>query len=307
MTALAETVRRFPCFGSHCTVVVAGEGAARAADEAEAALLTWHLRFTRFSPESELSQLNADPRATVAVTPMMARFVQGAIDAAIQSGGLVDATLIDALEDAGYRRDLRGSLPLPIALGLAPARRPAAPAQRSRLAEVHVDAMANTVSRPPGLRLDSGGIAKGLFADVIAERLSGFEAFAVDCAGDLRVGGTDRVVRRVDVSSPFDGSVLHAYDLARAAVATSGIGRRSWLDDDARPAHHLLDPSTGRPAFTGVVQATALAPTALDAELRAKCAVLSGPDSASDCLAYGGLIVRDDGSQHLVTARKELP
>src|SRR5207244_12994500 len=172
---------------------------------------------------------------------------------------------------------------------------------------VHVDAMANTISRPPGLRLDSGGVAKGLFADVIAERLAGFEAFAVDCSGDLRVGGTGRVARRVDVASPFDGSIVHAFELPRAGIATSGISRRSWLDDNARPAHHLLDPSTGLPAFTGVVQATAVAPTALEAELRAKCAVLSGPEAAPDCLAYGGLVIHDDGSQQLVPTRKELP
>jgi FAD:protein FMN transferase len=297
MTTLVEAVRRFSCFGGRCTVAVAGDGAARAADDAQAALLTWHRRFTRFSPGSELSQLNADPRGTVPVTPMMARFVQTAIDAADQTGGLVDATQIGALEDAGYRRDLRGSLPLAFALGLAPARRPAAPARRSRWTEVHVDALANTVSRPPGLRLDSGGIAKGLFADVIAERLAGFDAFAVDCCGDLRVGGD---ARRIDVAGPFDGSTLHAYELACGGIATSGIGRRSWLDDNARPAHHLIDPSTGRPAFTGVVQATALAPTALEAELRAKCAVLSGPDVAPDCLPHGGLIVHDDGSHRLV-------
>jgi thiamine biosynthesis lipoprotein len=297
MTALVETVRRFGCFGGNCTIVVAGDGAARAADEAQAALLTWHRRFTRFSPDSELSRLNADPRGAVPVTPIMARFVQAAVDAAHRTGGLVDATLIGALEDAGYRRDLRGSLPLPIALGLAPPRHPAAPARRSRWTEVHVDAMANTVSRPPGLRLDSGGIAKGLFADVIAERLAGFDSFAVDCCGDLRVGGA---ARRIDVASPFDRSTVHAWELERAAVATSGIGRRSWLDDNARPAHHLLDPSTGRPAFTGVVQATALAPTALEAELRAKCAVLSGPDAAPDHLPDGGFLVLDDGSQHLV-------
>ena len=190
MRTQLETVRRFGCFGSDCAVVVAGDGAEHAAAEAEAALLTWHRRFTRFSPASELSQLNADPRGTVPVTPMMARFVQAAIDAAHETGGLVDATLIGALEDAGYRSDLRGSLPLSIALGLAPARRPAAPAQRSRLSDVRVDALANTVSRPPGVRLDSGGVAKGLFADVIAERLAGFDAFAVDCSGDLRIGGT---------------------------------------------------------------------------------------------------------------------
>jgi thiamine biosynthesis lipoprotein len=305
MRTQLETVRRFSCFGSDCAVVVAGDGAERAAAEAEAAMLTWHRRFTRFSPASELSQLNADPRGTVPVTPMMARVVQAAIDAARETGGLVDATLIGALEDAGYRSDLRGSLPLSIALGLAPARCPAGPAQRSRLNDVRVDALANTVSRPPGVRLDSGGVAKGLFADVIAERLAGFDAFAVDCSGDLRIGGT--ALRRIDVASPFDGSAIHAYDLSRAGIATSGIGRRSWLDSDARPAHHLLDPSTGRPAYTGVVQATALAPTALEAELRAKCAVLSGPGAAADCLPYGGLVVHDDGSHHDIAATKELP
>jgi thiamine biosynthesis lipoprotein len=298
MTTQLETVRRFACFGSRCTVAIAGDGAERAAEDAEAALLTWHRRFTRFSSDSELSQLNADPRGTVPVTPMMARFVQAAVDAARETGGLVDATLIGALEEAGYRRDLSGSLPLPIALGLAPPRRPAAAAQRSRWTDVHVDALANTVSRPPGLRLDSGGIAKGLFADVIAERLAGFEAFGVDCSGDLRIGGVER---RIDVASPFDGSTIHSYELSTSGIATSGIGRRSWLDGNARPAHHLLDPSTGRPAYTGVVQATALAPTALEAELRAKCAVLSGPGAAPDCLAHGGLIVFDDGTNQLIS------
>jgi FAD:protein FMN transferase len=299
MTTQLEIVRRFRCFGSDCAVVVAGgDSAAHAAEEAEAALLGWHRRFTRFSAASELSQLNADPRGTVPVTPMMARFVQAAVDGARATGGLVDATMIGALEDAGYRGDLPYSLPLSIALGLAPARRPATRAPRSRWAEVKVDGLANTVTRPPGLRLDSGGVAKGLFADVIAERLAGFDAFAVDCSGDLRIGGTEP--RRIDVASPFDGSVLHTFELRSAGIATSGIGRRSWLDDNARPAHHLLDPSTGRPAYTGVVQATAIAPTALEAELRAKCAVLSGPAAARGHLVHGGLIVHDDGSHEVV-------
>ena len=74
---------------------------------------------------------------------------------------------------------------------------------------------------------------------------------------------------------------MHVFELSRRAVATSGIGRRSWLGPDGRPAHHLLDPATGRPAFTGVVQATALAPTAVEAEWRAKAAVLAGPDRAA--------------------------
>ena len=157
------------------------------------------------------------------------------------------------------------------------------------------------VTRPPGLAFDSGGLAKGLFADLIAERLAGSSSFAVDCGGDVRFAGPERTVA---VADPFGGAPLHRFRLGASAVATSGIGRRSWLGADGRPAHHLLDPSTGRPAFTGVVQATALAPTAVEAEWRAKAAVLSGPDAARDWLPHGGVVVLDDGS-HFTTPTKE--
>jgi thiamine biosynthesis lipoprotein len=84
------------------------------------------------------------------------------------------------------------------------------------------------------------------------------------------------------------------------AFATSGIGRRAWLDRDGRPAHHLLDPATGRPAYTGVAQATALAATAREAEMRSKAAVLSGPDRAASWLPHGGVVVLDDGRSVVV-------
>jgi thiamine biosynthesis lipoprotein len=101
------------------------------------------------------------------------------------------------------------------------------------------------------------------------------------------------------VESPFDGSIVHTFEVTRSGVATSGIGRRSWLDEEGRPAHHLLDPSSGRPAFTGVVQVTALAPSALVAEIRAKAALLSGPADAPAWLPDGGVIVLDDGSHRV--------
>src|SRR5205085_12531750 len=119
----------------------------------------------------------------------------------------------------------------------------------------------------------------------------------VDCGGDLRFGGR---TRRLEVTDPFGGPVRHVFGVTDGAAATSGIGKRSWRDADGRPAHHLLDPSTGRPAFTGIVQATALAPTAVEAETLAKAALLSGPGGARRWLAHGGLIVFDDGSHAVV-------
>ena len=62
----------------------------------------------------------------------------------------------------------------------------------------------STIARPPGVKLDSGGLAKGLFADVLAERLSSHASFAINCAGDLAIGGAGETVRPVAVESPIE-------------------------------------------------------------------------------------------------------
>jgi len=229
----------------------------------------------------------------------MARLAQAIVSAGQLSDGLVDATLVREIGAAGYERDLGKSLDLREMLRHAPARVAAQGHPERAWRRISVDLDTCTVTRPPGLMLDSGGIAKGFFADVLAEELAGHAGFAFNCAGDLRVGGAGGLRRTVHVESPFDGTVLHSFELTDAGIATSGIGRRSWADAHGRPAHHLLDPSSGRPAFTGVVQASALAPSALIAEVRAKAALLSGPRGGAAWLRDGGVMVLDDGS-HVV-------
>lgn len=297
---MSEAIQQFRCFGGSCAVLVAGSGPAGTAVDAAARvqrrLLAWHDQFSRFESESELSRLNHDPRRVVPVSPTMARFVATAVRGAAATGGLVDPTLVAELERAGYRADFTGSaLALSRALSLAPARVPARPRSPGDWESVQADPAARTVTRPPGVQLDSGGIFKGMCGDMLAGVLGAHASFAVDAAGDVRFGGVARWRRPVRVVSPFDGSLLHVFELVQGAAATSGIGRRSWLDDDGRPAHHLLDPATGRPAFTGVVQVTALAPTGVEAEMRSKAALLSGAARALDGLVDGGLVVLDDG------------
>jgi thiamine biosynthesis lipoprotein len=281
---------RFDCFGARCGVWGADEPGMRRQLEA------WHRRFSRFRPDSELSRLNRDPRELVPVSAEMARLLGAIHEAATKTGGLVDGTLLGEIEAAGYATDLGAPVPLPEALALAPPRRPARPRARPGF-ELLRARDAHFVRRPPGLRFDSGGLAKGLFADLLAETATG--SFAVDCGGDLRFGGRRRTL---EVEDPFGGPGLHVFEVHTGAAATSGIGRRSWLDAHGRPAHHLLDPATGAPAFTGVVQATALAPTAVEAEWRAKASLL-GAD-ASWLRAHGGLIVHDDGRHDRIHAQE---
>ena len=77
--------------------------------------------------------------------------------------------------------------------------------------------------------------------------------------------------------------------MADTAVATSSVARRAWRGAGGTPAHHLLDPATGRPARTGLLAATALAPTALEAETLAKVALLTGAGAVLE--ERGGLTV----------------
>lgn len=303
---VSEAHNTFTCFGGACTVRVDGKGPAGRPRQAVAAathqLQAWHEQFTRFKPTSELASLNRDPRERVPVSPLMSRFVQAAIDAASLTGGLVDATMLDQIEQAGYTADhTRDTFALSLALALAPARRAAGPDPAGRWREVEVDRDAGVVIRPPGLRFDGGGIVKGLLADLMGETLAAHDAFAVDCEGDLRVGGAAGDALKIEVTVPFVGGVVHEFAVSDGGVATTGIAKRSWLERGA-PFHHLLDPATGRPAFTGIVQVTALAPTALEGEALAKAALLSGPDGAAGWLPHGGVVVFDDYSHAVIAA-----
>jgi thiamine biosynthesis lipoprotein len=280
---------------------------AAAAQGVRAFLERFDARLSRFRPTSELSALNADPRAVVPASRLMRAMVRAALEAARHTDGLVDPTLVRALELAGYVATRDGVEPasLPEALASAPARAPARPDPFSGWRRIRVSDAAATVERPPGVRLDTGGAGKGLAADLAAQMLAGYRRFLVDCGGDIRCGGPATAAHPywVEVEHPLSGARELKIPLGAGAVATSGIRTRIWRTGCGFH-HHLLDPASGDPAWTGVLAATALAPTARQAETIAKAAFLSGPEGARAWLArHGGVFVRDDGETELIGLR----
>jgi thiamine biosynthesis lipoprotein len=266
-----------------------------------------HRKLTRFDRDSELSAMNADPRPNVLVSPTLSSAVSAALWAARRSEGLVDPTLVAELEAVGYARSRADLPPVSIedAVAAAPQRGPANPWSRSRWREISLNSETGVVSRPSGVRVDTGGTGKGLAADLGAARLAGYSTFCVDAGGDLRIGGEQPAERQVRINHPLHDEPAHEFELARGAVATSGISTRLWRNGHGF-AHHLLDPSTGKPAWTGLIQATSLGSTALEAETLAKMAFLSGPERAKEILAErGGVIVLDDGSVELIGGLRE--
>jgi thiamine biosynthesis lipoprotein len=270
-----------------------------AAQRARERLEELDLKLSRFRSDSELTRLNDDRRATVPASPLLRRAVAAGLWAAEQTGGLVDPTLVGEIERVGYTTSRAGvgNASLLDALANAPARRAARPHPVASWRQIIVDDRAGTITRPPGVRFDTGGTGKGLAADLIAETLAGYTRFVVDAAGDLRIGGAiaGSYPYEVVVEHPFRAAALGTVKVGTGAIATSGISSRIWQTANGY-AHHLLDPATGEPAWTGLVSVTALARTALEAETLAKHALLGGPVAARAVLSrHGGIAVRDDG------------
>jgi len=210
--------------------------------------------FTRFRETSELSRLNASPAALLLVSPLFARALACALEAAADTEGLVDPTLGAALEGAGYDRDFALLHEEPSAPGAA------AP---SRLAELRLDGL--LLRRPPGLLLDLNGVVKALAVDEAAATLSrdGF----VSAGGDLAVRGP------VDVGLPGGDAVR----VVRGGLATSGVVSRRWRRG-GEEQHHLIDPRTGRPSTSPWAQVTVSGASCLAADVAAKAAFLLGED-----------------------------
>jgi thiamine biosynthesis lipoprotein len=271
-----------------------------AADRERAFVIDFAHRLSRFAPDSELSLLNRDRRFTVPASKLLRAGVAAGLWAAERTQGLVEPTLVQAIERAGYETSLDGVTPASLreALLAAPTRRPARPNPLSRWRAIAIDDEAGLIARPPGVMIDTGGTGKGLCADAVAYRLREYTRFVVDCGGDIAVGGVGAQLEpyEVEVEHPLTGRSIGSISLACGGIATSGLNVRLWRTPDGRFAHHLLDPSTGEPAWTGLIGATALGATVLEAETLSKMALLSGPQGARTTLAAkGGVIIHDSG------------
>jgi thiamine biosynthesis lipoprotein len=280
-----------PAMGT--TVSVSGDVDGEVVDGVADLVRQLEARWSRFRPDSELSWLNAHAgEGPQRVSPGTAALVEGAVTAWLLTDGRFDPTVLPALVAAGYDRDFAA----------VPASGPAAPAVAvPGCAWIRVDPAAGLVDLPAGTALDLGGIAKGHTADVAAEALlrAGATWAVVDVGGDIRLAGAaPGGAWEVHVEDPFDPArLLAVLRLAGGGVATSSRVRRRWQRGGVEQ-HHLLDPSSGRPADGGLAAVTVVSGSAAWAEVLAKAAFVAGSDGAADVVGAAGatgLLVLDDG------------
>ena len=191
MALEATTATRPPTLREHrfqsmgCDVrVMAPSDRSEAAFSLRQIFEAWDARFSRFRRDSELETLNDAAGRPFAVSDLMMSVLRKALDAARATDGLFDPALGGRMIELGYDRTYE-ELPAGEGHSALTGWRP------GRWREIVVDPERATVQVPVGVRIDLGGIAKGMAVDAALGALvaDGVEYAAVNAGGDLAVAG----------------------------------------------------------------------------------------------------------------------
>lgn len=289
-------LKRLEAFGGVAVVAVADARALpHAVGVVERTVAEFDQACSRFRDDSEVSALNASSGTTVRVGPVLLEVVAASLRAAQLTAGDVDPTVGRAMIALGYDRDF-GELADVVGdarvLGSVPGWH-----------TVAVDLQASTIRTAPGVMIDLGATAKALAADRAADRARDAAGCGVlvSFGGDLAIAGPP----------PADGWRVRVTDDHRAGVeapgqwiwlrsgglATSSTFVRRWRTDSG-VAHHLLDPSTGRPADGVWRTASVAAGSCLDANIASTAAIIRGEPALAwlQSLGLPARLVHIDGS-----------
>ena len=243
---------------------------------------------SHWAPTSLLSRFNRAAAGTWTTLPAdFARVMIRALAIAETTGGAFDPAIGRLVDAWGF-----GPIPIEDLPG-----EPQIEAAMARSGWRHLALSTSTTPRsatgthllqPGGIALDLSGIAKGYAVDAVAALLeaAGFVHHLVEIGGELVGAGMrpDGDPWWVDLEPPT-GTILPPLRIALhgMAVATSG---------DYRRGAHTLDPRTGRAIETGIVSASVIHRTAMDADAWATALTVLGPIAGLELAREHGLAAR---------------
>jgi FAD:protein FMN transferase len=230
---------------------------------------------TRFDAGSPLMRANAAPLAWHRVPDVLFQALVEASRAYAATGGRFDPRVYADLVGLGYDR----TLPFEsgeVVIDESSARPPSPgsrwrPKFRAARGEINLG----------GAAVDLGGIGKGLAVGWASLRLRQVTAnFLVEAGGDCHCAGLGPGGERwrlgvEDPLGPDAQARVAVVELEDRACTTSSTRVRKWRVG-GRPAHHLIDPSTGKPGGEGLVAVTVVGAEAAMSEVWSKALFLCG-------------------------------
>ncbi len=157
--------------------------------------------------------------------------------------------------------------------------------------------------------IDTGGIAKGLFAEWIHETIinnlseaekASLEKLIINVGGDMYCRSFRKNLQCViGIRDPFCGDLWGELSVSAGAVVTSGTYEREFKINE-KSYCHILDPRTGYPVETSLVSVTVSSPEGAMADALATIVFILGEDEGFKLIENepdaGLLVIRKDGS-----------
>lgn len=254
---------------------------------------------------SQIYQINQAAGSNVSISEELAGYLKQILELSENSGGAMDPTMGEVIR----LWNIGGENP----------EIPEAKKLDALLANVGYEKVVlegKQVTMPEGVTLDLGAAGKGIGCD---EVLKALEAHPEISGAILNLGGSsvmtyqekpDGSLWQVAVTDPRDmqGDYLGVVALSGTEfLSTSGDYEKYFIENGIR-YHHILDPSTGYPADSGIASVTIVCNDGLAADsLSTACFVLGWEKSQEllDIYDADGLFVDDAGNVFLTDGMKD--
>lgn len=250
-------------------------------------------------PSSELFTINS--RGEGKVSPDTAELLKFALEVCESTDGALDISIYPVLRAWGFTTDDDYRVPSDGELA----------ALLALVDYTKVDVSDGAVALADGMQLDLGAVAKGFTGDRIVEYLreNGVKSALLNLGGNVQALGSkpNGAPWTVAVADPQHGGYLGTLEVADMAVVTSG-GYERCFELDGATYHHIIDPSSGRPAASGLASVTVVGGEGALCDALSTALFVMGLDRAGEYWrAHGDFeaIFLTDGGELYVTAGLE--
>lgn len=277
---------------TYMTFTVYGEDAQAALQEAEECIQQVEGLWSVTDEDSEIYQANHSGGQPVTVSEETAEIISFALEMAQRTGGALDPTIYPVLTAWGFTTD---SKQVPSQQQIA-----------QLLEQVGYDRIqinGSELTVPDGMELDLGAVGKGYTADLVTEilRRHGVTSALISLGGNIQSIGSrpDGSDWRLGIRAPWESGNLGVLTVSDAAVVTSG-GYENYFDDEQGNIYwHILDPSTGYPADSGLQSVTIVGREGKMCDALSTALFVMGAQSAEQYWRENGgfemLLVTDSG------------